>query len=71
MSTKHHIINRKATEYLQNKPRGKRVFPYFDEQKYDAKNHLLAYLHLENKIFVDANLLKEGVAELDSANDFK
>jgi site-specific DNA-methyltransferase (adenine-specific) len=64
-------INGKATEYLQNKLRGKRVFLKFDEQKYDAQNNLLAYLYLENKTFINAHLLKEGLAEVDNAVDFK
>ena len=64
-------INGKATEYLQNKLRGKRVFLRFDEQKYDEQNHLLAYLYLENKTFINARLLKEGLAEVDRELEFK
>ena len=64
-------INGKATEYLREKLKGKRVFLKFDEQKYDAQNHLLAYLYLENKTFVNAHLLKERLAEMDSGMAFK
>ena len=64
-------INGKATEYLQNKLRGKRVFLRFDEQKYDNANNLMAYLYLENKTFVNAHLLKERLAEVDSEGEFK
>lgn len=64
-------INGKATEYLKNKLRGKRVFLKYDEQKYDSQNNLMAYLYLENKTFVNAHLLKEGLVYVDDAVDFK
>jgi site-specific DNA-methyltransferase (adenine-specific) len=64
-------INGQATEYLKNKLRGQRVFLKFDEQKYDSQNHLLAYLYLENKTFVNAHLLKEGLAEVNESVEFK
>jgi site-specific DNA-methyltransferase (adenine-specific) len=64
-------INGKATEYLKNKLRGKRVFLKYDEQKYDSQNNLMVYLYLENKTFVNAHLLKEKLADVDDAVDFK
>jgi site-specific DNA-methyltransferase (adenine-specific) len=39
--------------------------------KHDSNNHLMAYLYLENRTFINAHLLKEGLAEVDSAVDFK
>ena len=45
-------INGKATEFLREKLKGKRVFLRHDEIKHDSENHLLAYLYLENKTFV-------------------
>ncbi|MDR3339925.1 MAG: thermonuclease family protein [Candidatus Symbiothrix sp.] len=64
-------VNGKATEYLQNKFRGKRVFLKFDEQKYDRENNLMAYLYLENKTFINAHLLKEGLVDVDDTVEFK
>jgi site-specific DNA-methyltransferase (adenine-specific) len=64
-------INGQATEYLKNKLRGQRVFLKYDEQKYDSHNHLMAYLYLENKTFINAHLLKEGLAEVDESEEFK
>jgi site-specific DNA-methyltransferase (adenine-specific) len=64
-------INGKATEYLQNKLCGKRVFLRFDEQKYDTQNNLLAYLYLENKTFINAHLLKSKMVEVDNRMEFK
>jgi DNA modification methylase len=64
-------INGQATDYLKNKLRGQRVFLKYDEQKYDSQNHLLAYLYLENKTFVNAHLLKERLADVDENENFK
>jgi site-specific DNA-methyltransferase (adenine-specific) len=64
-------INGKASEYLINKLRGKKVFLKYDEIKYDSDNNLLAYLYLENKTFINAHLLKEGLVNVDINIDFK
>jgi site-specific DNA-methyltransferase (adenine-specific) len=64
-------LNGKATEFLREKLKGKRVFLRHDEVKYDSENHLLAYLYLENKTFVNAHLLKAGPAGVDDVGDFK
>ena len=64
-------INGKASEFLNEKLKGKRVFMRHDEIKYDSENHLLAYLYLENKTFVNAHLLKAGLVEVDGRLDFK
>jgi site-specific DNA-methyltransferase (adenine-specific) len=64
-------INGKATEFLQQKLHGKRVFLKFDEQKHDSQNHLLVYLYLENKTFINAHLLKEKLVDIDNSLNFK
>lgn len=64
-------INGKATEYLINKVRGKKVFLKYDEVKHDSENNLMAYLYLENKTFINAHLLKENLALVDNSIDFK
>lgn len=64
-------INGKATEYLINKLRGKKVFLKYDEVKHDKENNLMAYLYLENKTFINAHLLKEKLALVDNSIDFK
>ncbi|MCY7353460.1 MAG: thermonuclease family protein [Cytophagaceae bacterium] len=64
-------INGKATEYLQEKTKGKRVFLKYDTLKYDAKNNLLCYLYLENKTFLNAHLIKNGLAQVDTDLDYK
>lgn len=64
-------LNGKAIEYLASRLKGKRVFLKYDEQKYDEENHLLVYLYLENKTFINAHILKDKMALLDDSIDFK
>jgi site-specific DNA-methyltransferase (adenine-specific) len=64
-------INGKATEYLREKLKGKKVFLRYDEVKHDRNNLLMVYLYLENKTFINVHLLKEGLAEVDDEVDFK
>jgi site-specific DNA-methyltransferase (adenine-specific) len=64
-------INGKATEYLRKKLKGKKVFLRYDEVKHDTNNHLMAYLYLENRTFINAHLLKEGLVEVDESMEFK
>lgn len=64
-------LNGKAIEYLASRLKGKRVFLKYDEQKYDEENHLLVYLYLENKTFINAHILKDKMALLDGSIDFK
>jgi len=64
-------INGQAIEFLREKLKGKRVFLRFDEIKYDIDNILLAYLYLENKMFINAHLLKEKLVYVDNSLDFR
>jgi site-specific DNA-methyltransferase (adenine-specific) len=65
------FINGKATSFLNEKIRGKRVFLKYDNLKYDKENNLLCYLYLENKTFINAHLIKKGLVKLDDELDFK
>ncbi|MDP3582131.1 MAG: thermonuclease family protein, partial [Ignavibacteria bacterium] len=64
-------INGKATDFLSTKTKGKKVFLKFDHNKYDKENNLLCYLYLENKTFVNAHLIKNGLVDVDGTIDFK
>jgi len=64
-------INGKATAFLADKTKGKRVFLRYDNIKYDENNNLLCYLYLENKTFLNAHLIKHGLATVDETMDFK
>ncbi len=65
------IINGKATSFLIEKTKGKRVFLKYDNVKHDSENNLLCYLYLENKTFINAHLIKNGLVQVDSDFDFK
>lgn len=65
------VINGKATSFLIDKTKGKRVFLKYDNIKYDKQNNLLCYLYLENKTFINAHLIKNGLVKVDDEIDFK
>lgn len=63
--------NGSAKQFLYDKTKGQKVFMKYDEIKYDQNNHLLCYLYLKNKTFINAHLIKEGLVEVDSSINFK
>ncbi len=63
--------NGKATAFLQRKTKGQKVFLKFDETKHDPDNNLLAYVYLKNKTFLNAHLIKNGLAEVDSSYPYR
>lgn len=63
--------NGQAIRFLIEKTRGQKVFIKFDNQKYDEGNNLLCYLYLQNKTFINAHIIKEGLVDVDSLTDFK
>lgn len=65
------IINGKAKAFLIEKTKGKRVFLKYDNEKHDSENNLLCYLYLENKTFINAHLIKNGLVQVDNDIDFK
>lgn len=65
------IINGKATSFLIDKIKGKKVFLRYDAQKYDNENNLMGYLYLENKTFINAHLIKNGLVQVDIDSTFK
>lgn len=65
------VINGKATDFLISKLKGKRVFLKYDAIKHDEENNLLCYLYLENKTFINAHLVKNGLVQVNSDVDFK
>ena len=64
-------VNGKATEFLQLKTKGQKVFLKFDEIKHDKENNLMAYVYLKNKTFLNAHLIKNGLADIDLSYQFK
>jgi site-specific DNA-methyltransferase (adenine-specific) len=64
-------MNGKALRFLREKLKGQKVFLKFDAIKYDDKGNLLCYLYLKNKTFINAHLIKNKLAVVDSSIDFK
>ena len=64
-------VNTKAKEFLISKTNGQKVYLKYDEQKYDDKDRLLCYLYLQNKTFINAHLIKEKLALVDTDLNFK
>lgn len=65
------VINGKATEFLNSKLKGKKVFLKYDNIKHDSEKNLLCYLYLENKTFINAHLIKSGLVQVDSDIEYK
>lgn len=64
-------VNGKAVLFLTTKMKGQKVFLRFDTQKYDEKENLLVYLYLQNKTFINAHLLKLGLALPDATLEYR
>jgi len=66
------VINKeKALEYLHNRILKKEVYLKFDNGSVLDKNTVSAYVYLKNKIFINAYLIKSGIAEADTTKDYK
>ena len=65
------LINGKASDFLNSKLRGKKVFLKYDQIKHDRENHVMAYLYLENKTFINAHLIKEKLVWVDNSIEYK
>ncbi|RKY04715.1 MAG: site-specific DNA-methyltransferase [Planctomycetota bacterium] len=57
--------NGNAVRFLEEKLKGQQVFMKFDSDKYDENNILKCYLYLKNKTFINAHLIKNGMAHAD------
>ena len=63
--------NGKAIEFLQLKTKSQKVFLKYDDMKHDEKNNLMVYLYLKNKTFLNAHLIKNGLAVSDKYLNYK
>ena len=59
-----------AQIFLKSKVKNSKVFLKFDQNKYDSENNFLAYVYLKNKTFLNAHLLKKGLADVDLSVEF-
>jgi len=63
--------NGEALQFLKEKLKGQKILIKFDTIKYDNEGNLLGYLYLKNKTFVNAHLIKNKLAQVDSSLNFK
>lgn len=56
------FYGKEATAYLKKQVLGKRVRLEYDVRKYDQYGRTLAYVHLENGRFINADLVRNGYA---------
>jgi modification methylase len=64
-------LNGDAVEFLKTKTKNQKVYLKFDREKYDSNNNLLCYLYLKNKTFLNAHLIKKGLALVDEQMEYK
>lgn len=64
-------LNDRAVNFLTEKTKGQKIFLNYDFQKYDNQNRLLCYVYLKNKTFLNALLIKEGLATVEHSIDFR
>jgi DNA modification methylase len=64
-------FNGEALQFLNKKLRGEKVFLKFDALKHDEKGNLLCYLYLKNKTFINAHLIRNKLAQVDTSHNFK
>jgi len=65
------IKKEEALEYLRNRILRKEVFLRFDNGAVLNENTVSAYVYLKNKIFVNAYLIKSGIAKADRTKKYK
>lgn len=68
---KRNAANSEAIRFLQEMTKGQKVFMKFDENKYDDNNNMLCYLYLKNKTFINAHLIKQGLADVETNITYK
>lgn len=64
-------VNGNAVKFLRELTLGKRIYMRYDEVKYDEQQMLLCYLYLSNRTFVNAHMLKRGLADVDHSFAFR
>jgi len=66
------IIKKKETiEYLRNYILNRDVMLKFENGSYTNSDVVYAYVYLKNKIFVNAYLIKSGLAKADKSRDYR
>jgi len=61
----------KAITFLRKKIKGQKIFLKYDSIKYDKENNLMCYLYLKNKTFINAHLVKNSLAGVDTQMNYR
>jgi len=64
-------LSSQAIQFIRDKTRGQKIFIKFDAVKHDRDNNLLCYLYLQNKTFINAHLIKQGLVDVDTTLEYK
>jgi site-specific DNA-methyltransferase (adenine-specific) len=64
-------FNNKAIRFLDEKTKSRQVFLAFDQEREDQDGNWIGYLYLKNKTFLNAHLIKAGMAKADLTSDYK
>ena len=67
-------IKRKTSEakqFIAEKTKGQKVFLKYDTIEFDNQKNRLCYLYLKNKTFINAHLIKNGLAKTDYGFNYK
>lgn len=62
---------REAVSFLREKTRGAKIFLRYDPDLTDLHGARPAYVYLSNRTFLNAHLIKRGLADVDASVDFK
>ena len=60
-----------AMQFLRDKTRGQKVYLRFDGLERDEEGYRYGYLYLFNKTFLNAHLIKKGLADVDDSIEYK
>ncbi len=63
--------NQAAIQFLTKKTKSRQVFVIFDQDKKDCDGNWMGYLYLKNKTFLNAHLIKTGLAQADPEGRYK
>ncbi|MEW6702244.1 MAG: thermonuclease family protein, partial [Bacteroidota bacterium] len=63
-------VNYEGIKFLEEKFRNCKIYLKFDQEKYDEDGNLYSYVYLENKTFINAHILKNGFAQVDTKNKY-
>ncbi len=62
--------SQEAVAFLKRKFQKRKVFLKYDSVKYDSENHLLCYVYLDNKTFINSHLIRTGLVDVDVSLDY-